>query len=263
MRIHDGAYGTLLASHLHGGETVDDLCIRAPGVVVDAHRAYLDAGARAIQTNAFLAHLRGSARRRRDLQHAALACALEAAAASGEEVLVIATIGPAGSEPRDYWRDLEAVLDDDVAAVLCETVTERAVADAFLAAWAEVAGGVSGVDVLLGCSISPGRGSDASRWVLELAQEAPAGVQLGLNCCEGPEGLRPMLEALAEVRETAWVMPSAGLPNEGAGGEPSWPFADPARWTHAVRELVDGLPVAAIGGCCGTTPASIGALASS
>jgi methionine synthase / methylenetetrahydrofolate reductase(NADPH) len=105
MRIHDGAYGTLLASHLHGDETVDDLCLRAPGLVVDAHRAYLDVGARAIQTNSFLAHLRGSSRRRRQLRHAALECAREAAAGApgGSEVLVLATIGPVADRASEFW----------------------------------------------------------------------------------------------------------------------------------------------------------------
>jgi methionine synthase I (cobalamin-dependent) len=261
MRIHDGAYGTLLRGHLHGDETVDDLCVRAPRLVIDAHRAYLDAGASAIQTNAFLAHLRTSTNRRQQLQLAALDCAREAAAATArDELLVVATLGPAGTEPRDYWHDLELLLDADVAAVQCETITDRRIADAFLGAWDDVARGVRDVEVRLGCSVSPSAGAEAQRWVLELAGEAPAEVAIGLNCCEGPIGLRPLLAELAELRADAWVMPSAGLPVADSSGVERWPLDRPNDWASAVAELVEDLPVAAVGGCCGTTPSHIAAL---
>ena len=163
MRIHDGAYGTLLQRHLHGDETVDDLCLREPIRVIDAHRAYLDAGASAIQTNAFLAYLRTSSRRRRELQLAALDCAREAAAASARDVLVLATLGPASTDPRDFWDDLELLLEAEVEAIQCETVTDRRIADAFLAAWHEVARGVRGVEPHLGCSVAPSRGVRRAR----------------------------------------------------------------------------------------------------
>lgn len=263
MRIHDGAYGTLLSHHLHGDETVDDLCVRCPQVVIDAHRAYIEAGAGAIQTNAFLAHLRTTERRRRDLQHAALACAREATALAGvpEIPLVLATVGPAGDEPRAFWRDLELLLDSEVEGVLCETITERAIADAVLTAWADVARGVDGVLLMVGCSVSPSRGPDAWQWVRELAVDADASVQLGLNCCEGPtEGLRPALAALCDERGSAWTMPSAGVPTVETGSTPTWPFADPAAWADALTTLAAELPVDAVGGCCGTTPRSIEAL---
>lgn len=255
VRIHDGAYGTLLAPALHGDETVDDLCLRAPATVVAAHRAYLDAGACSIQTNAFLAHLRSSSRRRRQLQLAALACAREAAAGGGDDVLVIGTLGPAGATPADFWNDVELLLEAEVAAVLCETVTDRRIATAFLDAWSDVARGVDDVRVMLGCSVSPSSGGDAARWVLDMAGEAPDEVELGLSCCEGPSGLRPLLEELVELRESTWVMPSAGVPVDGR-----WPYGQPADWARAVEDLVDGLPLAGVGGCCGTTPDSIAAL---
>jgi homocysteine S-methyltransferase len=244
MRIHDGAYGTLLQHHLHGDETVDDLCLREPALVVDAHRAYLDAGAGAVQTNAFLAHLRGSSRRRRELRAAAVACAREAGAP-----VVLATIGPAGDRPRDFWEAVEQALEHEVDGVLCETVTSRAVADAFCAAWSEVAAGVQDVEALLGCSTDP-LDADAARWVVELAADAPEELLLGLNCCSGPAGTRALLERVCEQRGRAFAMPSAGLP----------PYLDANEWARATLDQVADLPLVALGGCCGTTPASIAAL---
>jgi 5-methyltetrahydrofolate--homocysteine methyltransferase len=244
MLIHDGAYGTLLERHLAGDETADDLCLRAPNVVVDAHRAYLDAGARGLQTNAFLAHQRTSERRRAQLQLAALDCAREAV----------------GDSPRAYWRDLELVLEAGARAVQCETHVDRATADACLAAWAEVARGVEDVQLRIGLSIVPDDGAAASRWVLELAQDAPGSVAVGLNCCTGPTGLRGILAELAELRPgTCWAMPSAGLPLVEAGVAPRWPLA-PDEWAAATAELATDLDLAWLGGCCGTTPASVAAL---
>ncbi|MCW2926633.1 MAG: metH [Thermoleophilia bacterium] len=263
MRIHDGAYGTLLERHLRGDETADDLCLREPAVVIAAHVAYLDAGATSLQTNAFLAWMRSSERRRAQLQLAALACAREAAATvSSGEILVAATIGPGSDEPRDYWRDLELLLDDGARGIQVETITDRSIADAFLAAWAEVAAGVRDVDVRLGCSVAPSVGAAAQRWVLELAADAPEEVHVGLNCCEGPTGLRPLLSELCELRERAWVMPSAGVPFDRAPGQSTtWPLARPQDWRDATMELVADLPVSLVGGCCGTTPETIAALA--
>lgn len=262
MRVHDGAYGTLLGSHLHGDETVDDLCVRAPNIVVDAHRAYVESGANAIQTNSFLAHLRGSDRRRRELRHAALSCAREAAAAgSGHgNVTVFATIGPVGSGAREFWEPIEQALDAGVAGVLCETVTDAATALAFAAAWTEVGAGVRGVEVMLGLSAAPSGGVVANAWVAEVAADVPEEVQLGLNCCEGPAGLRPLLEDIAELRAHVWTMPSAGVPAAETATGPVWPFADAGSWSAAVFEAIDDLPVDAVGGCCGTSPDFIAAL---
>lgn len=261
MRIHDGAYGTLLAQHLHGDETVDDLCLRAPNVVVDAHRAYLDAGVGAIQTNAFLAHLRSSDRRRRELRHAALACAREAAAAaSGVEPEVFVTIGPDRDGVRAFWEPIEQALEEDARGLLCETVTDAVTARAFATAWAQVGAGVTNVEVLLGCSVAPSRGRDACTWVFDLASELADDVSLGLNCCEGPTDLRPLLEEIAERRTTVWAMPSAGVPRVDPGEPPVWPLDDPIDWAGAVLEAVEDLPVHALGGCCGTAPDFVGAL---
>lgn len=257
MRIHDGAYGTLLQHHLHGDETVDDLVLRRPDLVRDSHRAYLDSGARAIQTNTFLVHLRGSARRRRALREAALACARDAAELAGltEPVEVFATIGPAGDRPRDHWEAIEQVLESGVRTIQFETVTTGAAAAAIIDAWSEVAAGVDDAEVLLGCSVDP----RAPTWVDAISAAAPPTFVVGVNCCEGPVGIRGALEAIIAERGTAWAMPSAGLPSAPAAAE-GYPFADPARWAAAVAAEVDGLELHALGGCCGTSPDSIAAL---
>lgn len=249
MRIHDGAMGTRLLDQLAGDETVDDLCVRAPQLVRAVHASYLEAGADVIQTNSFLVWMRDSTRRRRMLIEASLDCARQAVADSARAVDIAGTLGPAGDDPRAYWRDIEAWLERDVRLLRVETVVSRAVADAVLAAWRDVARGVDDACLLLGCTVAPSAGPDAVRWVSELASDVPGDIRLGLNCCEGPDGLRGPLEALVEARgeDAVWVDPSAGV---GA-------HVAPRAWADAMRQLAEGLPLLAIGGCCGTTPDGI------
>ena len=250
MQLHDGAMGTMLAAHLRGGETVDDLCVRAPELVRAVHADYVTAGADVIQTNSFLVGLRDSTRRRRLLLDAAMDCGRSAIESSGraQEVELAGTIGPHGSEPRAYWDELEYWLEHGLTRVRVETVGAATTADAVTQAWNDVARG-SDAQLLLGCTVSPGAGYDACRWVAEVAASAPTNVGLGLNCCEGPAGLRSILELIVEERgpDTIWVDPSAGLPPHQSAGE----------WAERMAELIDGIPLRAVGGCCGTTPQHI------
>jgi methionine synthase I (cobalamin-dependent) len=228
--------------------------------VIDAHRAYVEAGATAIQTNSFLAHLRGADRRRRELRAAALDCAQAAAAASDVHVDVIVTIGPIDDQPRSFWEPIEQALDAGVGAIQCETITTRPVANAFIAAWRDVAAGVADVEVLLGCTTDPADEAGA-RWIVDLAGDAPDEIRVGLNCCTGPQSVGGLLAAIIEQRGTSWVMPSAGIPMRRDGsGTLEYPFADPDRWASMLLEEAGDLDLAGIGGCCGTTPASISAL---
>jgi 5-methyltetrahydrofolate--homocysteine methyltransferase len=255
MRILDGAYGTLLAAHLASDETADDLCVRDPRLVIDAHRAYLEAGATGLRTNAGQAWLRDSTRRRTGLQLAALDCAREAIALHGGPAAIelAATIGPAGIEARDYWRDLELLLDAEVTVVQVEHLARVGELSAAVAAWDEVARGVAGVSLMLGVRVAQSRGEGVARALLDAAGDAPEGVRVGLRCCEGPAELRPYLERLFEQRgATTWVAPGVGTELDA-----------PARWAESMLELTDGLELDAVGGCCGTTPTCIQELAES
>ena len=80
---------------------------------------------------------------------------------------------------------------------------------------------------------------------------------IGLNCALGAKQLRPYLAELAGLADV-WVTchPNAGLPNE-LGGYDETPEATAA----AAREFVEAGLVNVIGGCCGTTPAHVAAIA--
>ena len=82
-------------------------------------------------------------------------------------------------------------------------------------------------------------------------------VTIGLNCSFGAAQLRPHLAALAAIADTlVMAYPNAGLPNDL--GE----YDEAAAETAAqVAEWIDDGLVNIVGGCCGTTPAHIAAIA--
>jgi 5-methyltetrahydrofolate--homocysteine methyltransferase len=82
-------------------------------------------------------------------------------------------------------------------------------------------------------------------------------VTIGLNCSFGAEQLRPHVKTLAEIADTLiMVYPNAGLPNElGAYDE------EPATTAGLVGEWAEAGQVNILGGCCGSTPAHIKAIA--
>jgi 5-methyltetrahydrofolate--homocysteine methyltransferase len=84
-------------------------------------------------------------------------------------------------------------------------------------------------------------------------------VTIGLNCSFGAQQLRPHVQALAAAADTlVMVYPNAGLPNElGAYDEM------PEQTAAFVRAWADQGLVNILGGCCGSTPAHIAAIAQS
>eukprot|EP01034_Spumella_vulgaris_P003570 gene3570-4586_t len=80
---------------------------------------------------------------------------------------------------------------------------------------------------------------------------------IGLNCSFGAEQLRPHVRTLSDIADTLiMVYPNAGLPNElGAYDE------RPETTAALVRDWADAGQVNILGGCCGSTPAHIKAIA--
>ncbi len=80
---------------------------------------------------------------------------------------------------------------------------------------------------------------------------------IGLNCSFGAEQLRPHVQLLSDIADT-WLMayPNAGLPNDlGEYDEV------PATTAALTRVWAEGGRINALGGCCGSTPAHIAAMA--
>jgi len=84
---------------------------------------------------------------------------------------------------------------------------------------------------------------------------------LGLNCSTGPEDMRDAVRFLGEhCPVPVACVPNAGLPLQGPDGETIFP-EQPGPLAASLGEFVDRYGVSIVGGCCGTTPAHIAALA--
>jgi methionine synthase I (cobalamin-dependent) len=273
MLVSDGAYATLLDRHIPHGMTVDALLDRQPERVLDAHRAYIDAGARRIHSPTLMCCTQRIAVRRDryrialELVHAAVDASTPQAASDLSGIMVI---GPAGTQPRDYWHDIELLLDLGAGHIACLTVPDVLHARAFVQGWNEVAvRGGSRVHATLSYGRWDALGQNPKQershssaeginhaWAALCREVRARGLDeqldIGLNCGWGSEGIA---EAVAEVAE-AWGQPIRIAPSTGV-----LPNSDVDAWLAVIAECVDSGQVSSVGGCCGTTPAWISAVA--
>src|ERR687884_250111 len=84
---------------------------------------------------------------------------------------------------------------------------------------------------------------------------------IGLNCSTGPEDMRDAIRFLGENSPLpVHCIPNAGLPVQGPSGETIFP-EQPEPLSATLQEFVERYGVSIVGGCCGTTPDHIGAIA--
>jgi len=281
--------GDLDLAHDQKGNN-DLLCITRPDVVKAIHSAYLDNGADMIETNTFSSTRialsdYGCEHLVRDLNLAAAKlareCAEEAEAKDGKRRFVAGSIGPTNktlslspqvNDPGfreidfdtlkgQYREQCDALIEGGVDFILVETCfdTLNAKAAGMAAREAEEAAGRS-VPLMLSFTITDMSGRNLSGhtiiafWYV-LRHLKP--LTIGVNCAFGADLLRPYLTELSKVADALILAyPNAGLPNElGQYDElPETTASLIAEWQR------EGL-VNMVGGCCGTTPAHIGATA--
>ena len=263
--LFDGAMGTLFAA-LPGraGERCEAASLTHPGEISAIHRAYLDAGARAIKTNTFglgADWARGEEALAGELTAASSRLALEAAAPYG--ALVFADLGPIpGDSPRSpgelFLRQAERFVEAGVTHFLVETLSsDEGVAE--LAAWLEA----RCPDALLIVSFAVGadgftREGLPGRALLKRTAALPGVDAVGFNCMSGPHHLLSLVRGLELEGTMLSVMPNAGYPTVLGRrtvyqGGPDYFAQQMAQLLHAGASIV--------GGCCGTTPEHIARLA--
>lgn len=268
----------------------DLLSITRPDVIGAIHDAYLDAGADMIETNTFSGTKISMADygcehlvRELNLESAKLAreaCA-RAEAKDGKRRFVAGSIGPTnktlslspdvndpGFREIDYdyllgvYREqCDALIEGGVDFLLIETIfdTLNAKCAAMAAMQAAEASGRD-VPLMISMTITDMAGRNLSGHTVEAFWATIRHVKpltVGLNCSFGADLLRPHLAALSKQADTLiMAYPNAGLPNDL--GE----YDEMPEQTAALIEawLDDGL-VNIVGGCCGTTPGHIGAIA--
>ncbi len=287
--ILDGAMGTMiqqqnLGPEDFGGEQYEGcnelLCFTRPDVIKDIHRAYLEAGADMIETDTFgatrivLAEY-GVADKAFALNITAAQLARAAAdewstpewprfvaGAMGPTTKTLAvTGGTTFDELVDMYREQAlGLMEGGVDALLLETSQDTlnvkagtiGILNAFAAAGRRVPVMISGTIEPMGTTLA---GQTIEAFYISLEHVHP--VSVGLNCATGPEFMRDHLRTLAGMAKSGVsCYPNAGLPDENGHYHES-PASLAMKMAAFARE--GWLNIA--GGCCGTTPAHVRALA--
>ncbi|WP_188037780.1 methionine synthase, partial [Actinotalea sp. JY-7885] len=303
--VLDGAWGTMLQRagleerdfRVDGAEegrsyagNFDLLQLTRPDVVLDVHRAYLDAGADITSTNTFNSTVisqadYGTERLVPEMNEAAARLARQAAdeaeARDGRPRWVAGAVGPtnrtASLSPdveRPGFRnvtfeDLAAAYTEQVSALirggadllLVETVFDTLNAKAALFACEEAfAATGTRLPIMLSGTITDQSGRTLSGQTPEafvISTEHADLFSVGLNCALGPALLHPYLRELGGAT-TALVSahPNAGLPNAFGEYEET-----PQEMAEVLGRFAREGLLNVVGGCCGTTPEHIRAIA--
>jgi homocysteine S-methyltransferase len=271
--VFDGAMGTqLYAKGVFINQCYDELNLRAPDLVRSIHQAYLDAGSEAIETNTFGANrvklaAYGLSGQAREINHAA---AKIARAAAGEDALVAGAVGPLGvrvepfgptalDEARQAFAEqLQGLRDGGVDVFILETFADVNEIEQAIRAAREVD---PKIPVIAQMTIAGDCRTHYGVDVADVARSLDAfGADIvGLNCSIGPQGILEAIEKMAVVtRKKLSAQPNAGMPRE-VGGRSMYMASAEYMATYA-NYLVQAR-ARVIGGCCGTTPEHIHAIA--
>lgn len=271
--ILDGGMGTLLQERgLAIGELPERWNISHPELITEIHRAYFDAGSNVVNTNTFGANsLKFSDEELEAIVCAAVDCARAAREqSSGEQEKWIALdIGPTGKMLKPYgdldFEDATRIFAKTIrlgAKYGCDLVFIETMNDSYEAKAALLAANENcELPVFVSCAFGEdGKlmtgGSPAAMVAMLEGMGADA---IGVNCSLGPLALAPTVKQYLEYASVPVILkPNAGLPR-AVGGKTFFDVS-PEEFAKTTADLAT-LGVRAVGGCCGTTPEYISALA--
>jgi 5-methyltetrahydrofolate--homocysteine methyltransferase len=296
IAVLDGSWGVLIQRQVRGEEAYrgerfrdhprdlagdpDLLNLTRPEVVLDIHRAYFEAGAQIATTNTFTATRIGQAdygleEHAHELNVAGARLARQAADEAGGFVAgsvgplnVTLSLSPRVDDPafrthtfdqvRDaYAEQISGLREGGVDILLIETIFDTLNAKAAIAAAKDEA---PELPLWISFTAIDRSGRNLSGQTVEafwLAIEHAEPLIAGVNCSLGATEMRPFMESLARVAATYTAChPNAGLPNElGLHDE------QPEDTSRFLREFAEDGLVNVVGGCCGTTPQHVRAIA--
>lgn len=271
---------------------LDILCITQPEHIVDIHRQYLDAGADIVETNSFgaspigMAEFQVPAELTRELNEAAVLCARRAvdefnAKTPHKPRFVAGSIGPTTKQmaistnvddaaSRDvlyhemvdsYYAQVAALVESGVDLLLPETAIDTLNLKSCLFAISKYfADTGNSVPVMISGTFQDGGRTFVSAQSVEGFWNAVSHfpmLSVGMNCALGPATMRPAIEELSQVASVRIsAHPNAGLPNEMGAFDMT-----PNEFANQVGEFAENGWLNIAGGCCGTTPGHIKALA--
>jgi 5-methyltetrahydrofolate--homocysteine methyltransferase len=294
-RLGEAEYrGTWFAAHTHDLKGDNDLLVLTrPDVIRAIHDAYLDAGADVIETNTFNATSIAQADyqlqdRVREINVAAARIARECADAWTARTpdrprFVAGALGPTNrtasispdvNDPgarnvsfdelvAAYREAIEGLAEGGADLFLVETIFDTLNGKAALFALEEFFAKVGRrLPVIVSGTITDASGRTLSGQTTEAFWNSVRHIRplaVGINCSLGAALMRPYIEEMARVADTfVSCYPNAGLPN---------PMSDtgydetPAETARLIEDFARSGFVNIVGGCCGTTPAHIRAIA--
>ena len=270
--LFDGAMGTVLYGRgVFLNVCYDELSLRQPDLLREIHREYVKAGAELIETNTFGANPRKLAQYGLTSETEAInrAAAQIARSAAGTRAAVVGAIGPLGIriEPfgetslaeagADFERQALGLLEGGVDGFILETFSDvEELRAAFLAVRR-----ISDLPIIAQMTIgTDGRTHYGTEPAIfgPILQQLGADV-IGVNCSVGPHGVLEAVEQLAPVVTVPIsAQPNAGLPRD-VGDRKMYMASPEYMGTYAKRIVEAGARF--VGGCCGTTPEHIKAMA--
>ncbi len=281
--------GDLGLTHDQKGNN-DILALTRPDVVESISRAYFDAGSDIISTNTFSSTSISQADygaehlvRELNMANAQInrCVADEYAAKDGRPRFVAGSIGPTNktlslspdvNDPgyreidfdhlkNVYREQVDALIDGGVDFILIETIFDTLNAKAGIMAVKEAEAAYDrDIPIMISMTLTDLSGRNLSGHTVEAfwyAVRHARPITIGLNCSFGAEQLRPHVKLLSGIADTLiMVYPNAGLPNELGEYDEL-----PAQTAALVKEWADAGQVNILGGCCGSSPAHIAAMA--
>jgi 5-methyltetrahydrofolate--homocysteine methyltransferase len=269
----------------------DLLCITQPQIIEEIHRAYLEAGADIIETNSFNATFIAMADYK--MEHLAYELNVAAAKVARKAVdaynlktpnkprFVAGAIGPTNktaslspdvNDPgfrgitydelvKAYTEQLRGLIDGGADLILVETIFDTLNAKAALFAIRNYFDEIGKeMPIMVSGTITDASGRTLSGQTTEAFYNSVTHADLfsiGLNCALGADLMRPYLEELSNIANCyVTCYPNAGLPNEMGEYDES-----PAHMAKTIREFGEAGFLNVVGGCCGTTPDHIKAIA--
>ena len=268
----------------------DLLVLTRPNIIHAIHLSYLEAGADIIETNTFNAT--SISQSDYQMQDLAYEINLEAAKLAKSSVkayqlkhnrpcFVAGSIGPMNKtlsmSPKvedpgyrsvhfdevknSYITQIEGLIDGGVDLLLIETIFDTHNARAALIACDEVfSAKEKALPIMLSGTLTDKSGRTLSGQTLSAFHTSLQNknvISIGLNCAFGAKDLIPYIKELANITPLyVSIHPNAGLPNQLGEYDEL-----PEQTAELIKELADANTLNIVGGCCGTTPAHIKAIA--
>src|SRR5918912_1107246 len=289
--VYDGGMGATLEQfdlslehdYRLPGRCHEALVLNRPDVIRGVHESMLEAGAEVVETDTFQAsRLKldewGLGEHTLEINTKAAQIAREAV---GDDRFVAGSIGPTGMLPASndptlgnirfgelvdvFAEQAEGLIAGGADLLIIETAQDiLEVKAAVFGAREAFAKAGRAVPLQTSVSLLPNGGKMLLGTDIQavLTTLLALDVQvIGLNCSTGPEDMRDAIRFLGEYSPLpVHCIPNAGIPHQGPNGETIFP-EEPEPLADALAEYVERYDLGIVGGCCGTTPDHIRAIA--